>query len=62
MFLVNLLRLLFLLEQLSSENKVMEPIICLIFICLQDDIGEKGVSFLRQGPKTEFGPILAKIH
>ena len=55
MIIVNLFRLLFLLEELFLENKIMEPITCLIFICLLE-------SFLRQGPKTNLYPILAKIH
>ena len=35
------LELLFLLEDLFPENKVMQPIICLNFICLLDNIGEQ---------------------
>ena len=62
MLLVNLLRLLFLLERLFPENKVVETIMCLISICLLYNIGKQGANFLRQGPKTNFYPILAKIH
>ena len=51
---VNLLWLLFLLEVLFLEDKVMEPIICLIFICLQDNIGEQGFSFFAKGQKPNF--------
>ena len=50
MLLVNFLQLWFLLEELFLEDKVMEPIKCLAFICLQDDIGEQGVSFF---PKNQ---------
>ena len=45
-----------------SGKKVMKPSSCLIIICLPDDIGVQGVYLLRQGPKTYFYPILAKIH
>jgi len=54
MLLVNLLWLLFLLDRLFPENKVMEAIICSIIICLQDDIGEQGFAFfaISQKPIT----------
>ena len=51
MLLVNLLGLLFLLEELFLENKTMEPIIYLIFICLQENIGEQGFSFFVKDQK-----------
>ena len=54
MLLVNFLGQLFLLERLFLENKVMQPIICLIFIYLPDDIGEQGFNFLAKGQKPIF--------
>ena len=51
MLLVNLLGLLFLLEELFLENKTMEPIIYIIFICLQKNIGEQGFSFFVKDQK-----------
>ena len=38
----------------------MEPFICLILICLPDDISEQRVFFLCQGPKPDVNLILAK--
>ena len=60
MLLVNFLQLLCLLEECFSKNKVMEPFICLILICLPDDISEQRVFFLCQGPKPDVYLILAK--
>ena len=54
MLLVNFLQLLFLLEELFPKNKVMEPIICLIFICLSDNIDEQGFNFFAKGQKPIF--------
>ena len=55
MILVNyLFRLLFLPEELCSEKKIKETIICLIFICLQENIGEQGFTFFVKGQKPMF--------
>ena len=65
MLLVNLIRLLFLLQQLFSKNKIMEPIICLIFICMQ----ERDVAYEPEAPMVSalgglvyFMSICVKIH
>ena len=54
MLLVNLLRLLFLLEEFFLENKIMEPIICLIIKCLLENIGEQGFTVFAKGQKPIF--------
>ena len=51
---VNFLQLLFLLDSFFLENKVMQPIICLIFICLQDNICDQGFPSFVNGPKLIF--------
>ena len=40
--------------QTFSKDKVMEPIISLISICLQDNIGEQGITFFDNGQKPIF--------
>ena len=57
---LNLLRLLFLLEGFFQKIKVWNP----LYVCIYMSAGRHrwtGVFFLRQRPKTKFGPILAKI-
>ena len=51
MLLVNFWRLLSLLEDFFCENKAMEPIVCLVFICLQDNIVEQRLTFFAKGQK-----------
>ena len=54
MLLVNLLRLLFFLEELFLKNKKMQPITYLIFKCLLENIGEQGFTFFVKGQKPIF--------